>query len=223
MKTAGAHKHDFSRGDSCAKCGKKKAPQGRPRGATRKESAPPAARRPLVRPAPITRPAPPARERDDFDDDDELAEVFGHARADVETDEDSAAAGETPPAAPSWCGIAGSLVGDGALVVAKGLVRRSGWEPGPVDPTKKARLDDALGRQLAIWFPDKELPPWGEAVMILLAITGGMRATGRRLPPKVPPAGAAVAGPSGASTATGISAPPTSSSNSPDVDYGPVS
>jgi hypothetical protein len=33
-----------------------------------------------------------------------------------------------------------------------------------------------------VWFPDKELPPWGEALMIMGAIAGGMKATGRELP-----------------------------------------
>lgn len=114
---------------------------------------------------------------------------------------------ESPPEkpSPSWCGVAGSLVGDGALVLCRGLVRRTGTEPGTlVDPTKKARLDDALGRQLAVWFPDAELPPWGEALMVLAAIAGGMKATGRPLPPKRD-AGTAVPNGSSVETATGTS------------------
>jgi hypothetical protein len=69
------------------------------------------------------------------------------------------------------------------LVLCRGLVRRTGTEPGAfVDPKKKAQLDDALARQLAIWFPDAELPPWGEALMIAAAIGAGMKATGRPIP-----------------------------------------
>jgi len=99
-------------------------------------------------------------------------------------------------------------VGDGALVIGRALVRRTGTEPGPiVDPAKKAKLDDALGRQLAVWFPDAELPPWGEALMIFAAIVGGMKATGHPLPK--PPA--VTAGPPGSSAETADGTSDTSS------------
>ncbi len=208
---AKAHRHTFSTGGICSKCGKKKSPQGRPsirppatapRSAVTRPTSPAGAQRSSTS-SPTSAPGFRASEarwgerRDDFedhnddesgDDDDGLAAALGRVHEPAVSGV-PAEAEEKP--APSWCGFAGSLLGDGMVVVCRALVRRTGTEPGDfVDPGKKARLDDALGRQLAIWFPDAELPPWGEALMICVAIAGGLKATGTPLPPK-PGAGTA--------------------------------
>lgn len=201
MPTSPKHRHTFGPDDRCTRsgCGKRRAPQGRPSG----RRAPPATSHASPRAAGVspfvgTRAASNGTtdsaerswfggEPDDEDDDDGLSRALGRVDRGSGVVPDVAGAAEAKDAkpAPSWCGFAGSLVGDGALVLCKAAVRRTGTEPGSwVDPAKKAKLDDALGRQLAVWFPDAELPPWGEALMILAAIAGGMKATGTPLPPK---------------------------------------
>lgn len=199
-----SHRHTFV-GGICSKCEKRKSPQGRPSsrpptGANR-SSAPPTTR-PLSAASRVsstrsgrTLAASESRwgaRADDFDDrsdggngdddDDGLAAALGRVH---EPAVSGVQAADDEKPAPSWCGFAGSLIGDGMVVLCRALVRRTGTEPGAfVDPSKKARLDDALGRQLALWFPDAELPPWGEALMITAAIAGGLKATGHPLPPK---------------------------------------
>jgi hypothetical protein len=217
VQVAADHRHDFGGGDACRICGKQKAAQGRRpvgRGAT---APPPATRHELERGNPVGSgdysPSPPspdssssssgspfsrasafgAGRRSDGDDAAQLADVLRGRHANGAAAPANTNGRTTGEAArpPSWCGFAGSIVGDGLISLCKGLLRRNGTEPGPVDPRKKAGLDDALGRQLAVWFPDKELPPWGEALMILGAIAGGMQASGRPIPKPADTAGSA--------------------------------
>lgn len=124
-------------------------------------------------------------------DGDELRRVFGGGRGDETSDVDAGAgAGAAGTAAlPGWCDVAGDLAADGTVALCEILVRRLDTEPGPVPRGKREKLAGALGKQLAIWFPNMECPPWGEALLIATTMVGAMRATGTPIPKPALPQG----------------------------------
>lgn len=67
---------------------------------------------------------------------------------------------ESPPSTPTWCRMAGRRIADAYVMLIEGgmarFARRKVKDPEDEDVKE---LGNALGEQMAIWFPDTEMTP----------------------------------------------------------------
>ena len=190
-------RHHAYKGDSCTKCGAPKRSPGRPKigqsvaarmattlgvATTADPSTMPQATS-TEAPAATTGTASPVVA---------AAQSTTPSAAPTETKPTGATPDDTstpaPPAEPTgWCKQAGKRLAKLFVVSTEWAIEQFDRIPGEPDEDDVDEFGRAMGRQMAVWFPDTALTPGKQLIIAGAFIAAEMGATSKKLPPPAKP------------------------------------
>lgn len=118
----------------------------------------------------------------------------------------SAAPPAEVPAAHGWCKQAGKRLGQLFTAATGAAIEKLGREPNEPDDEDQDAFDEAMGQQLAIWFPDAAMTPAKQLLLSGSFIAGAMWVGAKKIPKEAP----RLAGAKNGTTSDVLAAPSTS-------------
>lgn len=193
MKICAGRHHVWNvAGTACKKCNAPKGKPGRPPGARAKPKAGEAVAGRLAATLGVAAPppsldgsVPPARQETASGGADPLTAAPPTPQASTSPPA-AAPSAPLPPATPGWCKSAGKRLAklfEATVDFALEKMRREANEP---DDDDVDDFGEAMGAQLAIWFPDTAMTPAKQLMLSGSFIVGGMCIGSKKLPPEPP-------------------------------------